>query len=783
MQNNQFYSLPQELRDLPQWICWRYEDIGAKKLTKVPYNVKTGKRANITDINDCASFEEVFNTYNLEGYDGIGFAFFEHDPYTFIDLDDTEGDNAAYERQINIFKEFDSYSEISPSGKGLHIIVKGKVPAGRRRSFIEIYSSQRYATMTGNVHNIKPIVERQEMLTRLWEQMGGAVNHNGYTGDDKETSSDEEIIRIALNASNGEKFDKLRLGQWQELYHSQSEADYAFIDIVSFYTQNKEQIARIFRASGLGQRDKAKRNDYVNSMIMRSFDRMLPPIDFDGFKNALDVKIAENNGRIAQSVEPTAHNSIGTGSTPVAPTNNLTFKNNNVLTPPPGLIGEIAQFIYNAAPRPVPEIALAGAIGLMAGICGKAYNVSNTGLNQYILLLAKTGIGKEAMAQGIDKLINAVMMQVPTANEFVGPSYIASGQALVKYVHKKSNCFVSILGEFGLRLQGMSSQNASTHEKMLKQILLELYNKSGHSDVYRASIHADFDKNTEVTKGPAFSLLGESNPHSFYSALSEEMIIEGLLPRFTIIEYNGERPALNKQYQSIQPPIYLIDQLTTLAASCKNLIHNNKVITIKLDDQALELSDKFDSFATDKINKTSNEVVLNLWSRAHLKALKLAGLVAVGNQFHVPTITHDILMWAINIVQNDVQNLIKRFEVGEIGSNTGENKQQSELIRIIKEYLMRPWAEMSQYIQKNDNNHAKKLMYDNRVIPYAYLQKRTISLTAFKNDKMGSTIAIKRAIQTLVDSDKLREVGRQDLAKQYGTVQRAFIVSDMDLLG
>jgi len=53
-------------------------------------------------------------------------------------------------------------------------------------------------------------------------------------------------------------------------------------------------------------------------------------------------------------------------------------------------LGEIAHFIYNAAPRQVEEVAIAGAIGLLSGICGRSYNVSGTGLNQYILLLAKT---------------------------------------------------------------------------------------------------------------------------------------------------------------------------------------------------------------------------------------------------------------------------------------------------------------------------------------------------------------------------------------------------------
>jgi primase-polymerase (primpol)-like protein len=159
----------------------------------------------------------------------------------------------------------------------LHIIVKGKVPQGRKRSFIEIYSSGRYATFTGNVYNPNPIADRTDLLKQLWDQMGsGGPATLLFKGDDQEKHDDETIIEQASNAINGDKFEQLLSGRWQDIYPSQSEADLAFINIVSFYTQNRKQIERIFYASPLGQRDKAKRKDYVLWMINKSFDRMLP---------------------------------------------------------------------------------------------------------------------------------------------------------------------------------------------------------------------------------------------------------------------------------------------------------------------------------------------------------------------------------------------------------------------------------------------------------------------------------------------------------------------------
>ena len=119
---------------------------------------------------------------------------------------------------------------------------------------------------------------------------------------------------------------------------------------------------------------------------------------------------------------------------------------------PPGFLGELAQFIYGAAPRPVPEIALAGAIGLLAGIVGRAYNVSNPpiGLNQYVLLLAPTGTGKEAIANGYSALMKSIRSAVPASADFIGPGEMASHQAVIKYMAGGQTSFVSLVGEFGI---------------------------------------------------------------------------------------------------------------------------------------------------------------------------------------------------------------------------------------------------------------------------------------------------------------------------------------------
>ena len=812
----QFKNIPDELKALRQWILWRKEDIGASKPTKIPYQVN-GHKASVVQPQNWSAFDDVCEVFKSGHYSGIGFVFTVNDPFVFVDLDKAP-DQLTMDRQLKVFQTLNSYSELSPSDEGLHIIAKGPhLPNGRKRHSIEIYSDGRYATFTGKIYNGVGIQERRDEIISLWEQLGeGSPQQYIYKGDVEEKLSDEEVIRIASEAANGDKFQSLYAGDFSN-YPSQSEADLSLINIIEFYTKNRAQIARIFRASGLGKRSKAQRQDYVNWMINKSFDKEIPQIDMDGLKIEVE-SVINDNGSVAQRLEPSAHNTLVAGSSPAASTiynynhNAIGYegvspsgkasgfgpdtvgsspttpanlpklqatKEKLYLTPPPGLVGEIANFIYQAAPRPVPEIAIAAAIGLMAGVCGRAYNVSSTGLNQYVLLLAKTGRGKEAIQSGISKLISAVRQQVPTIEECVGPDEIASGPALYKYLHKNP-CFVSILSEFGLRLQQISDAYGNGPNVSLRRMILQLYAKSGYNDVAHPSIYSDKDKNINAIASPSFSILGESTPHTFYRNLTEEMISEGLLPRFLLIEYNGDRVEENVNHAQAKPSFELIDKLAACAANSAQVqnAQPRRVITVSLDEASQKLSNKYSKRCDDFINnKKNNEVIIELWNRAHLKVLKLAAIVAVGVNMWNPIIEKEHLEWAIGMVDADIAALTARFEEGMIGANTQEVKQIDEVIRVIKEYVTSSWTEVLRYASAKDRK-----LYDDKVITYGYISKRLIAVAAFRNDKVGATNAIKRALQILMDRDYINEISREQLKQKFGTTQKSYMITNTILL-
>ncbi len=147
-------GIPGELKKRPQWVCWRYALDSKGRFTKHPYNPRTGRMASHSDLMTWSRFETVFEAYEsgAGGYDGVGFVFCSGDPYTGVDLDGCRnpesGEVEAWAAEIAAL--LDSYTELSPSGKGLHIVVEGKVPKALKLPYIEMYSIERFFTMTGH---------------------------------------------------------------------------------------------------------------------------------------------------------------------------------------------------------------------------------------------------------------------------------------------------------------------------------------------------------------------------------------------------------------------------------------------------------------------------------------------------------------------------------------------------------------------------------------------------------------------------------------------------------
>lgn len=252
-----YENIPQELKELNQWVCWKSEPRDGKT-TKTPINPKTGGYAMSNNPATWGSFEMAVNM--SKNFNGIGFML--GNGIFGIDLDDMDEEIEKYKNgdSENVIAEFiytlESYAEYSPSGKGIHILCKGELPPeGRRKGNFEFYETGRFFTVTGDIASEYTEVEDcTETVKYLHSKYIGVPTKPTNTKQEPRLLDldESQLVDIALKSKQGQAFNTLYSGFWEGLYPSQSEADLAFANMLAFWTgRDKGKMDSIFRKSGL----------------------------------------------------------------------------------------------------------------------------------------------------------------------------------------------------------------------------------------------------------------------------------------------------------------------------------------------------------------------------------------------------------------------------------------------------------------------------------------------------------------------------------------------------
>lgn len=282
--------IPGELLSAHQWL------IATPK--KVPATLNDRGRIVSASVNDrgryldyvtASSAADDANEMLSRAEFGVGFALTADDPWCVVDIDIKDERNEPdvskrtpaelLDQFMKVVDWLDSYTEHSRSGVGYHVWVK--VPKeiadtlpNVKKPGIEVYFRDRYIITTGDVVANKPIADRsskiEALLMSLAPEKFAAEGLQEATDSQVEVGggmSDEDVLEELKSGSNAERYQCLLDGEWDELYQSQSEADAALIEGLLFYTRDKDQVYRLFMRSGLAERPKAKRKDYVVGTI------------------------------------------------------------------------------------------------------------------------------------------------------------------------------------------------------------------------------------------------------------------------------------------------------------------------------------------------------------------------------------------------------------------------------------------------------------------------------------------------------------------------------------
>jgi len=795
----EFWRLPVQMQQRAQW-CLAGPD-------KAPYLAGSNGLYHASPVEGPWHDFDTACSLAVKYSCGIGFVLTAEDPFSCIDLDvkdaesfDSQGKQYPPEKRTpkqelafysGIVQFAQSYTELSASRKGLHIWVLGNIGAGRRGKGVEVYSQQRFIICTGvpvsevDYHILNgvaiprilqarplPVVDGELILNNLIQQFGtsGSTIELVEVGEEL---TDGEIWKRAASASNAKKFKDLCEGNFQQ-YHfpSQSEADLALMSMLTFYSKSNAQCRRMFRQTALGARSKAiKNNVYLDRtlQIIRGRQEREAAIQAHGESLAATLLATTRTeaGKISPKILEIVRNldqSVHSSNKP----NELTYVPPEVegLEWPPGLVGAIAGFIYQSSPRPVKEVSIVAALGLMAGITGKAYNVGQTGINLYIILIARSAIGKEAMHSGIGHIMRSKCGHVLTP--FVNFTDYASGPALTKAMNSNSS-FVNVSGEWGRKLQRMSEDRKDGPMQQLRTVMTHLYQKSGAASVMGGLSYSNKDQNVGSVNAVAYSMIGETTPGTFYDSLTQSMMEDGFLSRFNIIEYLGERPAENK-HQVMQVPDEISNVLANIASHAISIVHSphGNAIQIKMEPEAERMLEEFNGHSDSKIREAgADESLRQIWNRAHLKAIRVAGVLAASDNHVNPLMTSAHVRWAIDLVINDAQAMLRKVADGDIGID--DTSRFRKLQNILKKYLQ---GNVPASYGLSD------AMVTAGIVPRKYLQGRTSQVRCFQNYRLGATLALDHTIKTAIDSGYIVEMSKDKAIELYGYHGRCFRVVD-----
>jgi primase-polymerase (primpol)-like protein len=284
-----------------QWIVWRSEHRDGK-CTKVPLDPATKECASVDEPSQWVDYQTARHSLNVDAVDGLGFVFTDSDPFVGVDLDDCRNPITGELSPLayDITTTLHSYTEVSPSGLGVHVLATGDLPGTRRRrGSLEVYDDGRFFTITGQHLDRTPetLCDCSDELAQIHDQYLASDNptdqDDGHNAVSRPRDSDDigdvdegndavvaAVVARAQTAANGETFEALWRGDTSG-YPSQSEADMALSCFLAYWTnQNPGLVDACFRESGL-MREKWDTVHYADGSTYgeRTIERALSFVD------------------------------------------------------------------------------------------------------------------------------------------------------------------------------------------------------------------------------------------------------------------------------------------------------------------------------------------------------------------------------------------------------------------------------------------------------------------------------------------------------------------------
>jgi len=342
----------------------------------------------------------------------------------------------------------------------------------------------------------------------------------------------------------------------------------------------------------------------------------------------------------------------------------------------PGLIGEVVAHNLAYAPRPQPQLALAGAISLQAVLAGrKVCDERANRTNVYCVGLAKSGAGKDHAR----KLTRDILFAAG-ADALEGNEDLASDAGLFTAVETQPAILFQ-LDEFGRFLRTIGDPKKAPHLFNVLTAFMKFY--SSADTFVRGKAYADSKRNKSVDQ-PCVVLYGTTVPDSFWESMTSESLSDGFIGRLLVFE-SPERPKRQRRAR-IAPPQSVVDRVRWwwdfVPGGNLHKEHPRPLVV----PTTPEASARFDALAdhADAEMEAKGEGIAAVWSRAEEKACRLALIYACSANPEEPVIDDRAAAWACELSAYVTKRLL--FEAHVRVADGQFDARQKRVLRLIVEH-------------------------------------------------------------------------------------------------
>lgn len=424
---------------------------------------------------------------------------------------------------------------------------------------------------------------------------------------------------------------------------------------------------------------------------------------------------------------------------------------------PPGLMGQLCQEIYEMAPYPNKEIAIAAAFGLVAGIVGRGFNVLGMGLNIYVAILADSGVGKAVLKDSINLALRGAGGPFNIGASFVGRSRFTGPKAVFDMLSKGLSR-ICVIEEAGLM-----SESKAGDQSGLTRVFLDLFTSSGVGKWAGDEGYSGTDNSIPALHSPAMSIVSVSTPRSFLTALKTKSAdVSGEVARLWMMRTIGEKPYFNQQ-RRVDFSVEITKRLGLLIKET----YQFQMIETELKPRIVKVDKKYYDEANAWVDRENaffrdgDVLKRTLCSRAFAKIMKLTAVCSLFNGHDA--ISDEEYKWVEASILNELNTISDSFTHESTDDLTSVTKYLSNAI--YKSIKMK-------YADKKKNS-TQEMSRDGVFTYYAINQavKNSSVVRALDDDtkKPNPKTGLDKIFMYMLNIGVITKVTEEDLQKIYRT--------------